>query len=163
MNRCLNIYPYPHYWLSLDPSSLFPSLSRTSESFFTHNCPLRIMLTLSASLFFLNWSAVLDISLLPLSSSLCWHLYCPSSTHVTLCLLIFLTICFTRAQNNTACIVFHKWKADHVTPFLCDLHYLPLWAHIGLKIPILYYHVVHCFTPICLCFMPCQRLRLHHS
>ena len=52
-----------------------------------------------------------------------------------------------RCQNNAARIVSLRWKYDHITPVLKDLHWLPVGHRMNYKILLLAYKAQHGMAP----------------
>ena len=52
-----------------------------------------------------------------------------------------------RCQNNAARIVSLRWKYDHITPVLKDLHWLPVEYRMNYKILLLAYKAQHGMAP----------------
>ena len=69
-----------------------------------------------------------------------------------------------RIQNSAARLVTLTRKYDHITPILCELHWLPIKYRIMFKILLLTYKCLHGTAPIYLCelikqYTPSRNLR----
>ena len=74
--------------------------------------------------------------------------------------------CLFRVQNAAARLVTGEYKCDHITPFLRDLHWLPVEARVQFKIILLVRKSLHGCAPdyIMLLFnVHCPAGNLHSS
>lgn len=48
-----------------------------------------------------------------------------------------------REQNAAAQLLTNSHKHDHITPFLCSLHWLPVWFRIDFKLLMFVFKAIH--------------------